>query len=402
MAGSGGGHSMGGHSSGGHSMGGRGGFGGGGSRGGGFGGFGGSGGRGGRGGGPGGGGYRGGGGFGGGGGYRGGGGSGLWPLLFLTGGRGRRNGGGGGCGCLSVIVFLIVLFMFSSMLENCSCSCSSCGKNSSQQTVTEYKSDRVREKLSSGNAYMNECIIDEPGWVRNISGTSSDLQKFWKKTGVQPYVYLRSYDSTLDEDDMVDWAEDYYDEHFDRDDIFLLVWFEGRSLDGSEDYVTYVNGKDTSSVMDAEAVEIFWNYLDRFYGESDDIGQVLVNTFTKTADAIMNSREKSWFSTTWKLALAALLATAIALYAYSIIQRRNKKDEPDIIDTVAVETKEDSVSGAAKDQGVVDVDDVLAGLNEPGTAGQTTGDPGGASEWTSGDQDGASGWTTDDTDRQNG
>lgn len=348
---------MGGHSSGGHSMGGRGGFGGG-SRGGsgGFGGFGG----GSRGGGFGGGGFRGG---------SGGGGS-LWPFLFLLGGRrGRygRGGSGGGCGCLSVIVFLIILFIFASTLENCSCSCSSCGNNGSQQTVTEYKSERIREKLNSGNAYMNECIIDEPGWIKNVSGTSSDLQKFWKKTGVQPYIYLRSYDSSLDEDDMVDWAEDYYDEHFDRDDIFLLLWFEGRSPDGSEDYVTYVNGQDTSSVMDAEAVEIFWNYLDRFYGEYSDIGQVLVNTFTKTGESIMNSREKSWFSTTWKLALAALLATAIALYAYSLIQKKNKKNEPEIMNPAAEGGMDDP---DIIDTEAVEVDDVIADLNRPNSEGK--------------------------------
>lgn len=284
-----------------------------------------------------------------------------------------------------MIIFLIVLFMFASMLENCSCSCNSCGKNNSQQ-VTEYKSERIREKLDSGNAYMNECIIDEPGWIKNVSGTSSDLQKFWKKTGVQPYIYLRSYDSSLNEDEMIDWAEDYYDEHFDRDDIFLVVWFEGRSLDGSEDYVTYVNGKYTSSVMDAEAVEIFWNYLDRFYGDYSDMGQVLVNTFTKTAESIMNSREKSWFSTTWKLALAAILATAVALYAYSIIQKRNKKDESEIIDSVAAETGDETAdfmnesteeirnySSDIIDTEAVEVDDIIEDLNR-GNSEETPGD----------------------------
>lgn len=334
---------MGGHSSGGHSMGGHGGFGGGGSRGG----FGGSGGRGGGHGGFGGGGYRG----SGGGGYRGGGGGGLglWPLLFLSGGRRRRNSGSGGCGCLSAIVFLIILFMLASTLENCSCSCSSCGNNSSQQQVTEYKSERIREKLNSGNAYMNECIIDEPGWIKNVSGTSSDLQKFWKETGVQPYIYLRSYDGTLtDHDEMVDWAEDYYDENFDRKDIFLVVWYAGRSIDGSDDYVTYVNGEDTSSVMDAEAVEIFWNYLDRYYGETDDIGKVLSETFIKTGETIMagaHNKGKSWFSVTWKLALAAMIATAVALYAYSIIQKKNKTQASDVIDTSAVEAPEEFTEG---------------------------------------------------------
>ena len=319
---------------------------GGGSRGGGMGGFGGSrGGMGGLGGGSRGGGM---GGFGGGPRRSGGGGGGMgwWPFIFLagrnSGRRSAKNGNGGGCGCLTVIVILIMLFMLGSALENCSCSC---GSGNTHETVTEYKSDRIREKLDSGNAYMNECVIDECGVISNVSGTASDLQYFFKKTGVQPFIYVKANDGSLaTEDERIDWAEDYYDSHFTRQDIFLVVFYMGSRSDGSDSAAAYANGTQVPSVMDAEAVEIFWNYLERYWSEYNGrkVGTIFTETFKSTADSIMNSKESKWFSTTWKLALAALIATAVGLYAYSLIRKDKKKDEGSgVIDTTAKESAED-------------------------------------------------------------
>lgn len=307
---------------------------GGGSRGGGMGGFGGS-----RGGMGGMGGYRGGSG-------RSGGGMGMWPFIFLAGrNSGRRSAGGGnggGCGCLPVIILLLMLFVLGSSLENCSCSC---GSGNTHETVTEYKSDRVREKLDSGNAYMNNCVIDESGLISNVSGTASDLQYFYKKTGVQPFVYVKTYDSAVSsDDDMDNWALNYYESRFDREDIFLVVLFMGQYSDGSDAYVSYAYGSEVPSVMDAEAVEIFFNYLDRYWSEHSarQLGTIFTKTFKSTADSIMNSKETKWFSITWKLALAALIATAVGLYAYSLIRKDKKKEEGSgVIDTTATETAED-------------------------------------------------------------
>ena len=48
------------------------------------------------------------------------------------------------------------------------------------------KSTIVREKLDTGKAYMNDCIIDEIGWFQNPAKTAAELKSFWEETGVQP------------------------------------------------------------------------------------------------------------------------------------------------------------------------------------------------------------------------
>lgn len=52
-----------------------------------------------------------------------------------------------------------------------------------------------REKLNTGNGYINDCIYDELGWFENESRTESRLKDFYNETGVQPYIVLLDYDT---------------------------------------------------------------------------------------------------------------------------------------------------------------------------------------------------------------
>lgn len=155
------------------------------------------------------------------------------------------------------------------------------GSGNTKSTIQRYKIENVA-------AYDNDNIIDEIGWFDNISSTSRRLKDFWDETGVQPYIYLKAYDSSLKSDSQKEaFAKQYYDENINTENGFLFVYFAEKNTDGEVGYMYYVNGYQTSSVMDSEAVEIFWNYIDRYWYTDMSTDDLFISVFNKTGTTIM-------------------------------------------------------------------------------------------------------------------
>ncbi len=203
-------------------------------------------------------------------------------------GRPPRRGYRGGC--LSdimawiTVIILLVVFMIIVMVGGAG--------SSGKAPASSYN----REKLDSGNGYINDCIYDELGWFDNESRTESKLKEFYNETGVQPYIALLDYNPELrTDDDKLKYAENWYEDNIDNESTFLYVYFaEEYEDDYSEPgYMCYVNGIQVSSVMDSEAVDIFWSYLDKYWVSDLSTDDMFVKTFTSTADRIMTKTTTS-------------------------------------------------------------------------------------------------------------
>lgn len=145
-----------------------------------------------------------------------------------------------------------------------------------------------RERIETGIGYDNNCIVDELGWFENIPKTSRRLQGFYDATGVQPYIYLKSYDPDLiSDDEKLAYAESWYEDNIPNEGTFLFMYFAEANQDGDVGYMTYVNGKQIGPVMDAEAVEIFWNYVDNNWYSDLSTDDMFVRIFDSTANRIM-------------------------------------------------------------------------------------------------------------------
>lgn len=158
-------------------------------------------------------------------------------------------------------------------------------------SLNKPKNDTPRIKIENGNAYDNNCVIDEIGWTGNTSKISKGIQAFWKKTGVQPYIILRADDGTLKTDSDKDaWLREYYEDNIaPRQDAFVYCYFyeNGEESTGIPSYMGYVSGLEASSVMDAMAVDTFWSYIDRYWPTDMSMDDVLIKSFTDTGDVIM-------------------------------------------------------------------------------------------------------------------
>lgn len=177
-----------------------------------------------------------------------------------------------------LIVFAVVIFSFFMIASDDS----------------DVTSTINREKIENPIPYDNNCIKDELGYVENTSKLSKNLKNFYNKTGIQPYIYLKSYDETLTSDSQKDnYAQNWYEQNIDNEDTFLFVYYEDQ--DPNEiGYMAYVNGKQVTSVMDSEAVNIFWNYIDRYWtDDSLSTVEVFTKTFNSTANTIMEKSATS-------------------------------------------------------------------------------------------------------------
>lgn len=188
---------------------------------------------------------------------------------------GRRfYGGSGFSGITGIIILIIVLVaMFGGL--------------STKRSIPA--STQNREKVQTGVAFNNNCIVDEIGWIDNLSKTEKRLQNFYNKTGIQPYVVFHKYDESLKtESDKEAYANKYYEENIDNEGTFLFMYFAEQATDDDVGYMCYVNGKQVTSVMDSEAVDIFWAYIDEYWATDMSTDDVIVKTFDSTAKRIMD------------------------------------------------------------------------------------------------------------------
>lgn len=150
------------------------------------------------------------------------------------------------------------------------------------------KSSYNRERINTGVAFQNDCIVDEIGWFDNIPKVERRIRYFYKETGIQPYIVLHKYDSSLTTDaEKEAYAKKYYADNIKNEGTFLFMYFAEQDTDDDVGYMCYVNGKQVTSVMDSEAVEIFWAYVDNNWYSNMSTDDMFVTIFDKTADRIM-------------------------------------------------------------------------------------------------------------------
>lgn len=179
----------------------------------------------------------------------------------------------------SGIIWIIVLVVLA-MLVFGMCGCA---KDDNDITISGYN----REKIDNPNPYNADCIVDEVGFFENPTQTGQKLKTFYDKTGIQPEIVILDYNSRLSTDaQKEEYASAYYDKYISDEDTFLYMYFADEDPD-EVGYMATASGKETMSVMDDQAVSIFWDYIDSEWTSDQSTDEMFVNVFDKTADRIM-------------------------------------------------------------------------------------------------------------------
>lgn len=226
---------------------------------------------------------------------------------------------GGGFNFIIVLIIFIAIFysVFGGFLSS-----------NSSSTKSIPKSTQNRERLESGVGYDNNCIIDNIGWFDNVTKTEKSIKKFYDKTGVQPYIVLNAYDSTLLTDTAKEeYAKKWYDEHIKNESTFLYMYFAEQDTDNDVGYMAYVNGKQVSSVMDSEAIEIFWAYVDKYWYSDMSTDDMFTTIFTKTADRIMTKSTTAADVGNNAVKVIGIIVVFAGIIVVMAIRRKHKAEE---------------------------------------------------------------------------
>lgn len=226
---------------------------------------------------------------------------------------------GGGFNFIVVLIIFIVIFysVFGGFLSP-----------DSSSTKSVPKSTQNRERLESGVGYDNNCIVDNIGWFDNVNKTEKSIKKFYDKTGVQPYIVLNAYDSTLLTDTAKEeYAKKWYDEHIKNESTFLYMYFAEPDTDNDVGYMAYVNGKQVSSVMDSEAIEIFWAYVDKYWYSDMSTDDMFTTIFTKTADRIMTKSTTAADVGNNAVKVIGVIVVFAGIIVVMVIRRKHKAEE---------------------------------------------------------------------------
>lgn len=219
---------------------------------------------------------------------------------------------------ISLIIFVVVLIAAFGGFPS----------SNSSSTKSVPKSTQNRERLESGVGYDNNCIVDNIGWFYNVTKTEKSIKKFYDKTGVQPYIVLNAYDSTLLTDTAKEeYAKKWYDEHIKNESTFLYMYFAEPDTDNDVGYMAYVNGKQVSSVMDSEAIEIFWAYVDKYWYSDMSTDDMFTTIFTKTADRIMTKSTTAADVGNNAVKVIGVIVVFAGIIVVMVIRRKHKAEE---------------------------------------------------------------------------
>lgn len=219
---------------------------------------------------------------------------------------------------ISLIIFIVVLIAAFGGFPS----------SNSSSTKSVPKSTQNRERLESGVGYDNNCIVDNIGWFDNVTKTEKSIKKFYDKTGVQPYIVLNAYDSTLLTDTAKEeYAKKWYDEHIKNESTFLYMYFAEPDTDNDVGYMAYVNGKQVSSVMDSEAIEIFWAYVDKYWYSDMSTDDMFTTIFTKTADRIMTKSTTAADVGNNAVKVIGVIIVFAGIIVVMVLRRKHKAEE---------------------------------------------------------------------------
>lgn len=225
---------------------------------------------------------------------------------------GRSYRRGTGCGSAAALILVILVITFVGISEFLSAGLAFVMSFFGGMAPAEIVNTKQRDKLERNLVNVSqEWYTDEIGWIDYESELISGMKTFYSKTGIQPYLYLVDSKGTMDESEMVLFANETYDKLFTDEGHILLCYFSCKndSEEIIEGDLQLIIGKDTEQIMDGDALDIFWDTYDYCYEDSSlDTEALFGKTFSESGTKIMTA-PFAWK----KLAIVAVIVVGVII-----------------------------------------------------------------------------------------
>ena len=225
------------------------------------------------------------------------------------------------------LTILIVLIVAVFLITYSGPSNSNNTHSSGQITASTVK----REPLPKGAVTETGYYTDELDWIGNQTTLTAGLKNFYKKTGVQPYLYITdTIDGThAPSDDQVEqFANSTYESLFSDEAHLLVIFFE---YDNTY-HTWYLAGSQAKTVLDQEAMDILLDYIDRYYYDQDlTDDQMFSKAFDAAGERIMSVTTSPWVPVLVVLGILAVLTVAFFWWRSYKKQKNREAEETEKI-----------------------------------------------------------------------
>lgn len=237
-------------------------------------------------------------------------------------------------GIFTTIVVLLVFWVFMSVMFSFMRAGSMAGMNSYSVTINQItRSTARREKLQLGLSDASGYVTDECGWIRNKTTLINGLQDFYESTGILPYVYIidniaGDYDPPTEK--IEQFAEEQYTALFADEGHALLVFWD---YDGAYEYTLWL-GDDAAELMDQEACDILFDYIDYYYYAADTEEAFFADAFADAGKRMMTVTRSRM---DYVLPVIAVIVVAAVIFVFAKSakekQARRAKKAEEILNT---------------------------------------------------------------------
>ncbi len=222
-----------------------------------------------------------------------------------------------------ILVTAVILILIFTVLVLCT--------DSSNSTVP--KNTKQREALS-GVVKKTDWYEDGIGWIDNKNTLISGLEDFYNATGIQPYVMLIPYSSNYWRNGEINataadrYLESVYQRKFSDEGHFIFAYFQ-KQIDMKsemEGEFRYLSGYSADTIMDNEALNIFWGYFEKnYYNTSLSLENMISKTFSETAKSIMSKPTNAW--DVIKVIIIVVGVVAVVFLIYKVIKKKMQRDK---------------------------------------------------------------------------
>ncbi len=210
------------------------------------------------------------------------------------------------------------------------------------------KSTITREPLPAGSVHETAYYTDTLDWISRSNTLEEGMKNFYKKTGIQPYLYIADSlngNPTPTDADAEAFAHKLYDELF-TDEAHLLVLFVENDMGYR---IWYLTGSQAKTIFDAEAGDILIDYFDRYYSSDLTDEEYFSTVFDKTAERMMTVTKSPWVNVAF-VALGVLLVIILFIWWNKAKEKKLKEAEETrrILETPIDNLAEDEAEKRAK------------------------------------------------------
>lgn len=180
---------------------------------------------------------------------------------------------------LSAIIVMVIIFFIVMIFSG----------RSGTAGIT--KSTIERDRLSGQYVDVVDNWYDDSAmnWISSGFKLESGLRDFYNETGVQPYLVITDQvngDYNPTGQDVFNYANLIYDEMF-SDEGHMVFVFQCPD-NGTEYNMAACTGAQAKSVVDEEALEILYDYLDYYFYSDLDEDEMFAKAFEKAGERIMH------------------------------------------------------------------------------------------------------------------